>query len=254
MELFKDTQNPVPDSSLEKRNAAVLRAKELINRDTEFYQKLQARRNERAEKNRSSGNVSLYIPGRIIHLMDMNGDDQVYVPYWASKYEFNEIFLSDRMLSDHGAYALVDVLKDIALDQISEITSNRQFFQSVVVGDKDEIIPETKARYCSCLTRTNSRISFALAILVSVALLLNYIMDHNCDFFTHDVTVLVNGTILEEPGMDFGLFSYELKRCADINECNTGAKYNSTFVDTGICAPFPPSFQPDGYLAAARAW
>jgi len=60
----------------------------------------------------------------------------------------------------------------------------------------------------------------------------------------------VNGTSFQQPSINFGLLAYELKLCADDSGCG-GSKLNSTLVDTGICSPFPPSFQPDAFMQAA---
>eukprot|EP00571_Detonula_confervacea_P013330 CAMPEP_0172302010 /NCGR_PEP_ID=MMETSP1058-20130122/3782_1 /TAXON_ID=83371 /ORGANISM="Detonula confervacea, Strain CCMP 353" /LENGTH=860 /DNA_ID=CAMNT_0013012335 /DNA_START=504 /DNA_END=3086 /DNA_ORIENTATION=- len=244
IKLFQDLRTPCPESSLARRNAAILRPKEFVNHDTAFYQSLQARRNERAEKNRCSG-PRLYIPGRIIHLVDLYGDDSQYVPYWASKYEFNEIILSDRMASDHRAHVLIDILKDIRLDRMDDvIPPDRQLFQPIVIN---ETIPETQARHFTCFSMPKRKCTWALAIWISVALILCFVMNNSCEFFTRDAVVSINGTEYAQPIMEFGLFSYELKRYTNDNG------YDSTFEDTGICAPFPPAFHQDGYMIAARA-
>ena len=93
---FRDVRTPCPQSHLVTRNASMLCPKARIDRDTSFSKKLREFRDERATKNKES--CKLYIAGKIIHLVDTTGDETKYVPYWASRYEFNQVELSKTML------------------------------------------------------------------------------------------------------------------------------------------------------------
>ena len=87
---------PYQDRFAAARNAQVLRAQGDIPLDTEFSQQLEKLRAERADKNTKKSMKPLFIPGKIIHLVDTSGTEnkETYVPYWASRDEFNQIEIS----------------------------------------------------------------------------------------------------------------------------------------------------------------
>eukprot|EP00571_Detonula_confervacea_P014761 CAMPEP_0172298774 /NCGR_PEP_ID=MMETSP1058-20130122/1274_1 /TAXON_ID=83371 /ORGANISM="Detonula confervacea, Strain CCMP 353" /LENGTH=80 /DNA_ID=CAMNT_0013008063 /DNA_START=306 /DNA_END=545 /DNA_ORIENTATION=- len=63
------------------------------------------------------------------------GDETKYVPYWASRYEFNQVILSGRMLADHAIPPLVDILRTLNLDDMHEV--NTWHTDDKDVGDDD---------------------------------------------------------------------------------------------------------------------
>lgn len=88
---------PYSERFVATRNSEVLRPQEKIPFDTKFNQQLKLFKAERSDKNNSGVNrVQLFIPGKIIHLVDTNGDGN-YIPYYASKSEFNQLEISKRM-------------------------------------------------------------------------------------------------------------------------------------------------------------
>ena len=95
-QLFFHLRTPYSDRFAAARNAQVLRAQGDIPLDTEFSQQLEKLRAERADKNTKKSMKPLFIPGKIIHLVDTSGVENkgTYVPYWASRDEFNQIEIS----------------------------------------------------------------------------------------------------------------------------------------------------------------
>ncbi len=93
-----------------------------IDRDTEFYKAVQAFRNERARKNKIGEiSVKLYMPGQIIHLVDTTGNETKYIAYWTSRYYFNLVIISKRMLPDHDIPSLVGILRNLKLDDVHKV-------------------------------------------------------------------------------------------------------------------------------------
>jgi hypothetical protein len=100
---------------------------------------VQAFRNERARKNKIGEiSVKLYIPGQIIHLVDTMGDETKYVAYWASRYDFNQVILSKRMLPDHDIPSLVGILRSLKLDDVHEVHTWQKVGEDAE-GDEVEI-------------------------------------------------------------------------------------------------------------------
>jgi hypothetical protein len=164
---FYDVRTPCPQSHLVTRNARILCPKAKIDRDTSFSQKLRAFRNERAEKNRES--LKLYIAGKIIHLVDTTGDETKYVPYWASRYEFNQVVLSSKMLSDHSIPPLVTILQNLNLDEKHEVI----VCQNMMEENKQEEFEEEEVRVFVCFSNPHGKTSILVLIFVFVGWILN---------------------------------------------------------------------------------
>mmetsp|Transcript_31919 Transcript_31919/g.65102 ORF Transcript_31919/g.65102 Transcript_31919/m.65102 type:complete len:841 (-) Transcript_31919:700-3222(-) len=203
--LFRDIRDIVNDDDLSRRNLAVLRATESTPRDTQYYQQLLTFRNERTEKDISNRSTStkLYIPGKIIHLCDVNGDGSFYIPYWATRCEFNEIILSERMISDHSASPLVDILKNIRLDELYDSTKNH----SMKFQNQFELIQDDNShdqRRVVCFSTRQCGRNFVLSSIVTIAILLSFLVNNGCEFFYREAVVSRNGEKRNDPSTRIG--------------------------------------------------
>ena len=248
---FHDVRAPCPESHLASRNAKVLCPKHQIERDTEFYRKVSAFRNERASKNLTGDvSVKLYIPGRIIYLIDTKGDGTKHVGYWASRYEFNQVILSGRMLSDHHMPSLVDVLRTLKLDD--EHVEHTWHIEETNVGEDD-----TEVRLIIPFSFPQGKVPPILVLLGVAAIILAALSNHGCKYVERTSLVYpVEGEPFEGMGLNAGLWSYNLAECIDGQNCNiTGVAKNEQLVDSGYCQPYTTNIWiPDVYWRTARAF
>jgi len=246
IKAFYDVRAPCPTTHLVSRNKSMLCPKAQIDRDTSFSEKLRVFRNERADKNRES--AKLYIAGKIIHLVDTTGDETKYVPYWASPYEFNQVVLSTKMLSDHSVPPLVEILQNLKLDEAHEVIVQ----ENVVENHEEE--EENEARVFVCFSNPHGKISAAVLVFCFVAWIMNVWSNQGCKFVRR-VTIITrsNGTVEAGVGMGTGMWSYNLKECIHPESCdfdNPGDLQDSDF-----CQPYPDSlFELDANTIAARAF
>ncbi|KAL7463832.1 hypothetical protein ACHAXS_004182 [Conticribra weissflogii] len=185
IKVFQDVRVQCPDHDLQRRNARVLYPKGQASRDTPFYAQIREFRKERAEKNKQGEvSVKLYIPGKLIHVVDTPGAETTkYVPYWASRYDFNQVVLSKSMLSDHAIPALVGILKNIDLEENHELA----LFQT---NDKTE---ETKYRFIGdfvCCSYPHGKIPLFLTMLSIIALILSILSNQVCKFVSRTTTII----------------------------------------------------------------
>ena len=169
-----------------------------------------------------------------------------YIPYWASRNEFNQIELSERMISDHAAQRLPDIIGNIRLDDFDDIpfTEVHTTFQMKRSSAIEVSVDESRTRRVFvCFSTPNGRRSFILAFGVTLALILSFVVGNSCDFFTRKAVVSDSGSSYEEPSLNIGLYYYELKKSK-----------NSTYEDSGLCTPFPPAFEPGAYMLASRSF
>ncbi|KAL7535218.1 hypothetical protein ACHAXR_007620 [Thalassiosira sp. AJA248-18] len=214
-QVFKDVRMPCPESHLESRNAKVLCPKGLIEKDTQFYQQVRKFRNERAAKNQTSDvSVKLYIPGQIIYLVDTMGDETKYVPYWASRYEFNQVILSGRMLADHSMPPLVDVLRNLNLDEVHEV-------QTWHTGDKEEEDEDVEIPMIIPFSNPQGYIPLLLIAVAVIACIMAGMSSQTCQYFTRSATISDNGTSRQGDSVSVGLWAYNLKQCTDEIGCDT---------------------------------
>jgi len=160
--------------------------------------------------------------------------------------------LSDRLITDHKSGPVADILKSIRLDQVDELPPDCHLLELMHDGEDEEYEEVTEATFFTCFKSTRGRYTFALAVLVTVTLVLSFMVDHSCDFFSRDAVISINDVEYKYPHMEFGLFGHELKYCLDEDGCDM--MHNSTVEDAGLCFPFPPAFHPDGYMVASRAF
>mmetsp|Transcript_21209 Transcript_21209/g.42636 ORF Transcript_21209/g.42636 Transcript_21209/m.42636 type:complete len:977 (-) Transcript_21209:10-2940(-) len=245
IKAFYDVRNPCPDSHLVSRNANMLCKKAQIDRDTSFAEKLRVLRNERADKNRES--TKLYIAGKIIHLVDTTGDETKYVPYWASRYEFNQVVLSNKMLSDHSVPPLVQILKNLKLDETHEVLVQ----EHVIVNDEED---EEEVRVFICFSNPHGKISFIVLVFCFAAWITNIWSNQGCKFVSRTTIITSpNGTISPGPGMSAGMWAYNLRECIDPNSCDFD-NFND-LQESEFCQPYPLGLiEIDANTKAARAF
>ncbi len=237
---LQDVRAHCPDSHLSARNAKILCPKHLIDRDTEFYKRVQAFRSERAAKHQAGEvSVKLYIPGRIIHLVDTKGDGTKYVPYWDSRYEFNQVILSSRMLADHDIRSLPDLLGKINLDECHEVNA-------WVIQNDDEVDLEEDVSFIVPCSNPHGKLPILLLAFIVVACNLASLSNSGCKFATV--------SFFDEFSLNIGIWSYNVLQCADKELCNDAA-INVTFIDSEFCMPYDRGdVPPNSYWVAARVF
>ena len=176
IKLLFDLRKPCSDKTLAARNANVLREAKDIPRGTDFVQQLEMFRTERA--NCLEGEVKLYIPGKIVHLVqvdtkDDDNDHGKYVPYWASRHDF-KLVISNRMTADHSMLDLVEILNNIRLDE----DDNKSFGRSSIIastlinsmnigkGDDSEDNGGTDVRLFMCCSNPKERFQYSYPLVV----------------------------------------------------------------------------------------
>ena len=211
---------------------------------------MQEFRSERAAKNQT-GEVStkLYIPGRIIHLVDTKGDETKYVPYWDSRYEFNQVILSKRMLADHDIQSLPDLLANINLDECHEVNTFVRRDDEVDTGDKEVsfIVP------CS---NPQGKLPTILLVFIVVACVLAVFSIRGCRFVSR--TTVMHPSDGRPPfsflSPDTGLWSYNLVKCVDGQVCSKETTVDeSHYVESDYCYPYSMLLYPNPYWVTARA-
>ena len=236
---MQDVRTNCPDSHLAARNARILCPKQQIDRDTEFYKRVQAFRSERAAKNQSGEvSIKLYIPGRIIHLVDTKGDGEKYVPYWDSRYEFNQVILSKRMLADHDIRSLPDLLGNIKLDECHEVNA-------WVIQEDDEMDAEEDVSFIVPCSNPQGKLPILLSAFIAAACILASLSNHGCKFAK---------VSLSDFSLNAGIWSYNVLQCSDKELCNDAAISNVTYIDSEFCMPYDGDTPPNAYWVAAQVF
>ncbi len=225
---------PCPQTHLASRNAKLLCPKGQIDRDTEFYKAVQAFRNERARKNKIGEiSVKLYIPGQIIHLVDTLGDETKYVAYWASRYDFKQVILSKRMLSDHDIPSLVDILRNLKLDDVHEVQTWQED-DGLAEGEEIEIL------LIAPFSNPQGKVPLALVIIGIIAIILAVISNQGCHYVTRSSVIEPSDGGLPYTGLgsNVGLWSYNMKQCVPGEICNSTDKSTlGNYEDSPYCQP-----------------
>ena len=234
---LQDVRANCPDSHLAARNAKILCPEDLIDRDTEFYKRVQEFRSERAAKNQSGEvPIKLYIPGRIIHLVDTKGDETKYVPYWDSRYEFNQVILSKRMLSDHDILSLPLLLATIKLNECHDVNT-------WVVNDDDSGEYDKEMSFIVPCSNPQGKLPIILTALIVVACILAALSNRGCQFANIS---------FQDFSLNVGLWSYNVLQCLDEDSCDYEAGDNVTLVDSEYCMPYSQDIPPNSYWVAAQ--
>ena len=195
-------------------NEEVLKVKSSINQETDFHKQLEAFRAERQRINREGANrVDLYIPGKIIHLVDVNGNGK-YLPYWGGRRLFDQIALSGRMVSDHDIHGLVDILKTTA-NGWSDIT----FRHMSMKKHEDEPPPVDDIEMFVCCSNPYGILPALLSALAVVSIALGVRSYNTCAFAS------IQGRIGDGDYVvtTLGLYRWGAVRCVD-GLCETAAQ------------------------------
>jgi hypothetical protein len=241
IQLYFDLKVQCADEVVAQRNAKVLKPKCFIAKDTKFYKKLQEFRSERAEKNRDGINsTQLVIAGRIIHLIDTRGDNGAasYVPYYAQRREFNQVIMSNRMISDHDIHYLVDIFENTRLcgdfNAISCGFASRPF----VLDEEDH---DFDVRLFICCSNPYGKLPVLLFLLAMTALALAAWTHLGCRFFITSFPELPEFEFLQDDFIDtyrisYGLYMYSIVHCnSQDGICDSLEEYQKI----GDCLPYP---------------
>eukprot|EP00579_Thalassiosira_antarctica_P010681 CAMPEP_0201912116 /NCGR_PEP_ID=MMETSP0903-20130614/2870_1 /ASSEMBLY_ACC=CAM_ASM_000552 /TAXON_ID=420261 /ORGANISM="Thalassiosira antarctica, Strain CCMP982" /LENGTH=1009 /DNA_ID=CAMNT_0048447001 /DNA_START=24 /DNA_END=3053 /DNA_ORIENTATION=- len=239
IELFFHLKVPYSERFVALRNAKVLRPKEDIPTGTIFNEQLELFRAERAEKNsRGVNRVQLFIPGKIVHLVDISGDGN-YVPYWARRGEFNQLEISKRMYADHDIHSLVGILRDTRLGGANTISLAFHNAPLIYVDDEDD--SENDVRLFAFCSNPYGKLPIILWVLGLIATSLSTNASIGCDFVRVSFDAAnVNGTL----SLAYGIFTYELLDC----DTSTGpCDKIQDYMDNTECVPYPPKLEHGGY-------
>jgi len=254
IELFFHMRVPYSERFVAIRNAEVLRPQGDIPTDTEFNEQLELFRAEREDKNSKKRMRALFIPGKIVHLVDTSGDGN-YIPYWARRGEFNQLEISKRMYSDHDIHSLVRILSDINLGEAN--TASFAFDNVPLVNIvEDEDVPEIDIRLFACCSNPYGKLPIVLFLLGVTASSLATAVANECDFIrasfppTEYATSNINAT-LGNINLTFGLFMYELLDCDNSTRpCDMIQDY----MHNKTCVPYPPNWEPGTYMLTSQAF
>jgi hypothetical protein len=250
IELFFDLRSPCSDQVVAQRNAQVLMPKSRVSQDTDFYKKLEAFRYERAEKKKIGINsIQLFIPGKIIHLADVKGDDGFasYTPYYAKRCEFNQVIMSNRMLADHDIHSLVDILRETQL--CGESNRITVAFANSPITSKDDDIAELDVRLFMCCSNPYGKLPILLTTLAFGAFALTLLGHYGCEFFIYSYALDdVDGVV----SYSYGLFKYKLLECAFPDEDGFCDSFGYEEADSP-CVPSPGIYD-DNLTAQAFAY
>lgn len=239
IKAIRDVCAPCSDSHLKMRNGNVLCPKAQIDRDTEFWQKVVKFRNERASKNAAS--MKLYIAGRIIYLVDTKGEESKYIAYWASRYEFQSIKVSSKMISDHVMHTLVKTLRSLDLDDTCH--NEMEMLRPNEFSEKDESVDYRTFICCSMPNGIKRTIS---AMLLSFAAwILAVISNESCSFAEgSDITITDVDMSYKDATLAYGMWSFIPKSRGE-----DGRLQNAAY-----CFPYPREYNPGSHVTTARVF
>ena len=188
--------------------------------------------------------MKLYIPGKIIHLVDVSSaeDESKYIPYWASRYDFNQVVISGTMLADHSMIPLPDIIKNIDLNDVHETDA---FGVQCHAQDEDE------PRFLKFIICSYPNGGFTSLLVVSslVAAICSFLSNTVCKYVTREtvVTFALNSTTTEGVGVSAGLYSYTLKQCprhdATCKDTDTTELEDSQYCQVSIIVLFRIMFR-----------
>ncbi len=254
IELYYHLKVPYSERFAAARNAQVLRQEGSTPPDTSFNETLEKFRAERRDKNKQKSMSALFLPGKIIHLVDSHstagagGSKENYIAYYARREEFNQLEMSKRMYADHDIHSLVRILKDIKLGGAN--TMSLAFHDApVIFTDDDDEMSETDVRLFACCANPYGKLPMLLCLLALVADALLASVGADCDFVRSSFSEVFNGTV----DVSFGLFQYDLLDC-DNSTIGKTCSHVEDYEEGIICVPYPPGFEPSPYLKAGRAF
>jgi hypothetical protein len=254
IQLYFDLKVQCGDEVVAQRNAKVLKRKCLIAKDTEFYKKLQEFRSERAEKNRDGINsTQLVIAGKIIHLIDTRGDNGAasYVPYYAQRYEFNQVIMSNRMVSDHSIHFLVDIFENTRLCGDFNAISCGFASTPFVLDEEDH---DFDVRLFICCSNPYGKLPVLLFLLAMTALALAAWTHLGCRFFITSLPehpVSLEDEVIDTYGIVYGLSMRSIVHCESQDGiCDSLGEYHKI----GNCLPYPAKLDENVDMIYAQAF
>eukprot|EP00956_Cyclotella_meneghiniana_P032269 scaffold87865_cov64-Cyclotella_meneghiniana.AAC.2 len=223
IQLYFDLKAECSDESVAQRNAKVLKRKRLISTETEFYRKLKEFRFERSEKTRVGVNsIRLFLPGKVIHLVDMKGDNGAssYVPYYARRHQFNQVVMSDRMISDHDIHYLVDILENTRLCGDFKVISTAFMSTPFILDDEED--PDVDIRLFMCCSNPYGKIPVLMSLLTTIALALTLASHLGCRMYISTHPDLPEGWRISH-----GLYTYSFVQCTSADAmCDSLKEYD----------------------------
>ena len=179
--------------------------------------------------------VKLYIPGQIIHLVDTMGDETKYVAYWASRYDFNQVILSKRMLPDHDIPSLVGILRNLKLDDVHEVRTWQE-------EGEDAEGEEVEIRLVVPFSNPQGMIPLVLVMIGIISLVMAIISNQGCNYMKRSSIIQQSDGGSSYPGMglNVGLWTYNLKQCIPGEICNSSDTSSvENYEDSSYCQPMP---------------
>ena len=162
--------------------------------------------------------------------MDTSGDETGYIPYWASRYEFNQVILSGTSLSDHSMIPLPDILKGLDLETIRQADT---FSSGYKVDQEDEEDPNfLKFMLCSF---PNGRLASLLVVSSLIGVIFSFFSNTLCKYVSRKTIIhYPNSTTTPGIGVSAGIYSYTLKQCAR-HDGNCDQAGPTELVDSKYC-------------------
>ncbi len=180
--------------------------------------------------------------------MDTKGDETKYVPYWDSRYEFNQVILSSRILADHDIQSLPGLLANIDLDESHEV--NAWVITNANIDDQEVsfIVP------CS---HPQGKVPIILLVFIVAACILATFSNRGCKFVGRSAVLhpLNDATSYSLPALKSGLWYYNLMQCLDEDNCDDNPPFDAAnYADSEYCYPYAQLYRPNSYWVAARAF
>ena len=242
-------RNPCLDKVAADRNAKVLMDVADIPKETDFYKQLEMFRTERGDK---SQHTNLFIPGKIVHLVDTKGDNSdvgAYAAYYACRYnDFNQVVISKRMKSDHSMMELCEVLEHMNLTPLGKSITD-SLCNSIQVSEESGDEADTDIRLFMCCSNPNGRCPILMCLSTLVALILSWRSMSNCTFFARESHLIIGGDIMKDIPFSIGLFSYTLLQC-EYGNCGDSS---DKIIPSSYCVPYPDDENLREYMLASRA-
>jgi len=236
-------ETPYSERFVSVNNAKVLRPLENIPSNTSFSEQVERLRAERAKKNMSGINrVQLFIPGKIVHLVDTSGNGN-YIPYWAPKEEFNQLEISKRMYADHDIHSLVDIIRNTQLGGAN--TVSLAFNDAPQIDSVDDGEPVADIRlFTSCCSNPYGKLPMLLWFLGLVATSISTEAATGCDFALATYSDS-NATIIA----GLGISTYHIRNCTtQAGQCDGLMHYLNK---NDECRPYLPKQEEKGHGARA---
>lgn len=210
IQAFYDIRTPCGSAFIKQRNSAVLRPQTDIPTDTVFYQRLQKFREERSE----ADYMKLWIPGKIVHLLDP-GDGRPHIPYYASKHQFDHIVISKTMASDHMIVDLIEVLQNAQLSggQRKSMVSFK-FNDSIKTEEEEKI---ESPRFFMLCSNPQGSLPILLTTGAFIAVIFSILSNTRCDIFTRFASGIWDGDEISTKFNSVGLYSVKLLDCGHQN-------------------------------------